>query len=245
MTTIEHGSDERLDEFLARLDRANASEPVTFGYAVIGLTNFGERPVEITRLAEVLGMPVSEAETRARHHGMAGKEGSGGFGTRVENGIITVSPQRAKAAPRRQLRIGERKFGVTGCAPDIFLYAPLLRPSLQVEETCPVTGTLIRLVFTPGRVEHVEPAGAVLPLPGPHSPLYSCAEAASNGEQIDADACDASLCLQAPLLSSAEAAQGWLEAHPGGRVLPIRQAWDLSTYRAYRDRMWALLDLKD
>jgi alkylmercury lyase len=134
---------------------------------------------------------------------------------------------------------------VSGCAPDIFLYAPLVRPSLQVEETCTVTGTPIRIVFTPSRVEHVEPAGAVLPLPGPGSPLYYCAEAASTGEEVDADACDASLCSQAPLFSSAEAAQGWLDAHPGGRAFPIREAWDLSAYRHYRDRMSALLDLKD
>jgi hypothetical protein len=127
---------------------------------------------------------VSKADAMARQ---------GAFGTRVENGIITVNPERAKAAPRRKLQIGDRRLGVTGCAPDIFLYAPLLSPSVQVEETCPATGTPIRLVFTPSRVEHVEPAGTVLPLPGPQSPLYSCAEAASNGEQIDADACDASL----------------------------------------------------
>jgi len=48
-----------------------------------------------------------------------------------------------------------------------------------------------------------------------------------------------------PLFSCAEAAQGWLDAHPGGRVFPIREAWDLSPYRDYRDRMSALLDLKD
>ena len=122
---------------------------------------------------------------------------------------------RATSAPRRQLQIGDRRFGPTGCAPDIFRYAPLLRPSVQVEETCPVTGTLIWIVFTPSRVKHVEPAGTVLPLPGPQSPLYSCAEAA----------------------------QGWLDAHPDGRVFPIRQAWDLSAYRHYRDRMPALLGL--
>jgi hypothetical protein len=90
-------------------------------------------------------------------------------------------------------------------------------------------------------VEHVEPASAVLPLPGPQSPLYSCTEAASNGKEIDADATDASLCSQAPLFSSAEAAQGWLDTHPGGRIFPIREAWDLSPYRHYRDRMSALL----
>jgi alkylmercury lyase len=236
MSTIEHGNDAGLADFLAKLDWATTSEPFTFGWAVIGLTNFGERPLEITRLAEVLDMPVSEAEELVRRLG-------GWPGTRVENGLLTVSPERAKAAPRRQLQIGDRRFGVTGCAPDIFLYAPLLRPSVQVQETCPVTGTPIRLVFTPSRVEHVEPAGAVLPLPGPQSPLWSCAEAASSGEQIDADACDANLCVQCPLFSSAEAAHGWLDAHPGGRVFPIREAWDLSAYRHYRDRMSALLRL--
>ncbi len=236
MTSIEHDNDASLAGFLAKLDWANTTEPLTVGYAVIGLTNFGEHPVPSTCLAEVLGWPVSEAEALARQ---------GGFGTRVEDGLITVNPERARAAPRRQLQIGDRRFGMTGCAPDVFLYAPLVRPSLQVEETCPATGTPIRLVFTPSRVEHVEPAGAVLPLPGPQSPLYSCTEAASNGEEVDADACDANLCSQAPMFSSAEAAQGWLDTHPGGRVFPIREAWDLSAYRGYRDRMSALLDLKD
>jgi len=236
VSIIAHGNDAGLDEFLAKLDWATTTEPLTFGYAVIGLTNFGQRPVEITRLAEVLDVPVNQAEARAREWG-------GWPGTRVENGVITVNPERAKSASRRQLQIVDRRVGVSGCAPDIFLYAPLLRPSVQVEETCPATGTPIRLVFTPSRVEHVEPAGAVLPLPGPGSPLYSCAEAASNGEQVDADACDASLCSQAPLFSSAGAAQGWLGAHPGGRVFPIREAWDLSAYRDYRDRMSALLGL--
>ena len=210
MTSTGHDNDAGLADFLAKLDWANTTEPLTVSYAVIGLTNFGEKPVPSTRLAEVVGWPVSEAEALLRQ---------GMFGTRVEDGLITVNPERATAT-RRHLQVGDRRFGVTGCAPDIFLYAPLVRPSLQVEETCPVTGTPIRLVFTPGGVKHVEPAGAVLPLPGPQSPLYSCAEAASNGEEIDADVCDASLCSQAPLFSSAGAAQGWPGTHPGGRASP-------------------------
>ena len=71
-----------------------------------------------------------------------------------------------------------------------------------------------------------------------------CAEAASTGEEVDAGACDASLCAQCPLLSSAEAAQEWLAAHPGGRVFPIREAWDLRAYRHYRDCMSALLGVR-
>ena len=77
---------------------------------MIGLTNFGERPVQITRLAEVFGMPVNETAARARKWG-------GWPGTRIENGIITVNPERAKSAPRRDLQIGARRVGVTGCAP--------------------------------------------------------------------------------------------------------------------------------
>lgn len=32
-----------------------------------------------------------------------------------------------------------RRFGVTGCGPDIFFYAPLVRTTLHREETCTVT----------------------------------------------------------------------------------------------------------
>jgi hypothetical protein len=41
-------------------------------YAVVGLTNFGEHPVPSTRLAEVLGRPVSEAEALPRQWGWPG-----------------------------------------------------------------------------------------------------------------------------------------------------------------------------
>jgi alkylmercury lyase len=103
---------------------------------------------------------------------------------------------------------------VTGCGCDICYYAPLVRPSLQVEETCPATGTPIRLVFTPGGVESVAPEGAVVSM----SPAVSApAETADNVEEIDA-----TLCVQSPLFASAEAARGWLDAHPGGQLVPAR-----------------------
>ena len=55
MTSIDHGNDASLAGFLAKLDWANTTDPLTVGFAVIGLTNFGERPVPSARLAEVLG----------------------------------------------------------------------------------------------------------------------------------------------------------------------------------------------
>jgi alkylmercury lyase len=233
MTNIEHDNDPSLANFLAGHGRINTDEIeyMMSGFALIGLTNFGERPVPSTRLAEVWGRPVSEAEALARQL-------SWPPGTRVENGLITVNPEREPLAPRRQVQIGDRRFGVTGCAPDVFLYAPLVRPSLLLEETCPATGTPIRVVFTPSGVESVEPSGVVLPLPDPQVLDWI--------KEMGLD-CDSNepggLCSQCPLYSSAEAAQGWLAAHPGGRVFPVREAWDLSFYRDWRDRMSALLNL--
>ena len=67
MSNIEH-DDANLVGFLAGY-RAGAVDadpvPLMVTYA-IGLTNFGERPVPSTRLAEVLGRPVSEAEALAQ-----------------------------------------------------------------------------------------------------------------------------------------------------------------------------------
>ncbi|MGH3302392.1 MAG: organomercurial lyase [Streptosporangiaceae bacterium] len=198
---------------------------------VIGLTNFGEHPVPSTRLAQVLGRPVDEAEALARQWGWPG--------TRVQDGLITVDPERAKAAARRHVRVGDRRLGVTGCAFDILYYAPLVHPTLQVEETCPATGPPIRLVFTPSRVERADPSGAVFPVPYPlgvqAQTFAQTFEAAKDVEEVDAN-----LCPQCgPLFASAEAAQGWMDAHPGGRALPISQVWDLSIIRDWRDRMSA------
>jgi alkylmercury lyase len=235
MSNIEHDNGASLAGFLDGY-RPGAGDadpvPVTVTYAVIGLTNFGERPVPSARLAEVLGRPVSEAEALARQWGWPG--------TRVEGGLITVKPERAKSAARRHIEIGARRLGVTGCGCDVLFYAPLVRPWLQVEDTCPATGTLIRLVFTPGRVEYVEPAGAVVAMMGPQECANGVDKATAGGDIEDVDA---DVCAQMPLFASAEAAQRWLADHPGGRVFPIRDAWDLSPFRDWRDRMSALLNL--
>lgn len=241
MSTIEHGNDASLADFIAGWDkRFQENDVLAAGFAVMGLTNFGERPLPSARLAEALGRSVSEAEALAQGHSTPGSPVWCGSADelglfRVEDGLITFKPERAKSAPRRQLQIGDRRFGMIGCAPDVFLYAPLVRPSLQVEETCPVTGIPMRLVFTPSRVEHVDPASAVVPILPPQE--FDRLEG-----MLDRDPC-ANMCAECPFYSSAEAAQGWLAAHPGGRDFPIREAWDLSFHRVWRDRMSAPLGL--
>lgn len=229
MRTIADDADASLADFMAGWSRTLRDYVLPEGFALIALTNYGERPIPSARLAEVVGRPVSEVETLARQLVWPP--------TQVRNGLITVNPERSLLAPRRRLQIGDRRFGVTGCAPDVFLYAPLVRPSLQMEETCPVTGTPIRLVFTPSGVQSVDPPGTVVPVP-----------AAIEVDQVEgmgtvSCSADATLCAECPFYSSADAAQGWLAAHPGGRVFPVREAWDLSVHQEWRDRMSALLKL--
>lgn len=178
---------------------------------------------------------MSEAEACAQGHCTTGAPAEDGI-ARVEDGLITfINPERTQSDPRRVLQIGDRRFGMTGRAPDVFLYAPLVRPSLQVEETCPVTGTPLRLVFTPSGVESADPAGTVVPILPPRE--FDRLEGVRSLKDIDAG-----FCAQCPFCSSTEAAQGWLAAHPGGRVFPVREAWDLSFHRVWRNRMSALLN---
>lgn len=231
MNDINHHDDASLDDFVDgwRTEFANEQGELfaTVTYAVIGWTNFGEYPVASTRLAELLGRSVSEAEALAKQWGWPG--------TRVENGLITIDPESAATAARRRARIGDRQFGVSGCAADVFLYAPLVRPSIHMEETCPTTGTPIRIEFTPNRVETVHPSGAVVAM------VDASRLSALKAEHIDDF--DAALCGLMPFFSSAEAAEGWRADYPYGRVFTISQAWDLSLFRDWRDRMSALLNL--
>jgi len=90
-------------------------------------------------------------------------------------------------------------------------------------------------VFTPSSVDRVEPSGAVLA-------MWHAQEAWGKFEEAgDVEDVDANLCVQTPLFSSTEAAQGWLADHPDGRVLAIEDAWYL--FRPWRDHMSAVLNL--
>jgi len=234
MRNIKEENDASLAAFLAGWDRHLHSRMPTVGFAVMGLTNFGEHPIPSSRLAEALALSVSKAEALARGHCTTAQPVEEGY-NRVGDGLITFNPRRAPSAPRRQLQIGDRRLGMTGCAPDVMLYAPLVRPSLQVEETCPATGTPIRLMFSPSRVDSVDPGGAVVAMP----PV----KVLDRADAMTVWEVDANICGQCPFYSSVEAAQGWLANFPGGRVFPVKEAWDLSVFRDWRERMSALLNL--
>src|SRR5260370_41247148 len=108
MRIIENVNASGTADFMARWNQILQENEllVTVGFAVIGLTNFGERPTPTARLAQVLGLSVSQAEKFAQ------PGWPGFFGTRVENGLITVKPERVPVAARRELQVGDGRCGV-------------------------------------------------------------------------------------------------------------------------------------
>ncbi len=73
MSNIEHDNDAGLADFLAGWSkRLQENEVLAAGFGVMGLTNFGERPVPSVRLADALGRSVSEAEALAQGHSTPG-----------------------------------------------------------------------------------------------------------------------------------------------------------------------------
>jgi len=76
MSSVELNND--LADFTAGWRRAlEDNEWITVTYAVIGLTNFGEKPAPSIRLADVLSRSVSEGEYLAQRWGLAGDAGPG------------------------------------------------------------------------------------------------------------------------------------------------------------------------
>lgn len=85
---------------------------------------------------------------------------------------------------------------------------------MRAEATCPVTGTTITVNFTPDGVADVQPADAVVAAIHPGT----VPEAA---QLTDRRRVDAEVCVQQTFFANAEAAQSWLDRHPGGRIMPV------------------------
>jgi alkylmercury lyase len=106
-----------------------------------------------------------EAELRTLVLGWPGvyeePEGLTGFGG------LSVRP-----ISRHAVRVGGRTLH-TRCAWDTLFLPGVLGETLQVESACIVTGTPVRLVVTPERVQALEPAGTLLSLREPEPAMLA------------------------------------------------------------------------
>jgi Alkylmercury lyase len=189
-------------------------------YALIGLTRLGERPTTVERLAAALDRPEEEAIRLAWEASRVRPDAKG----RIRLG----APFGGSGGPsRRTLYVGDRQLPVSGCAPDLLPAAAVLDVPFRVEDTCPVTGAPIRIAFVPGGVERVDPPQAVVAIVSP--------EVASEYREAEIEQVNQNLCSQQPFFASAAAAQGWLAAHPGGRVFPVQELANRPFFTHARD----------
>ncbi|MGH7920078.1 MAG: hypothetical protein ACREQM_09060, partial [Candidatus Dormibacteraceae bacterium] len=73
MRNTEQENDTSLADFVEGWSkRLEENEVLAAGFAVMGLTNFGDTALPSVRLAEVLGRSVSEAEALAQGHSKPG-----------------------------------------------------------------------------------------------------------------------------------------------------------------------------
>ncbi len=95
---------------------------------------------------------------------------------------------------------------------DTLIFPTLLGRAARVESTSPSSGQSIRITVEPAGVTSVEPATAVVSLVNPADMMSSIRS---------------SFCNQVHYFTSPEDARPWLEAHPGGEVLPVADAYQL------------------
>jgi alkylmercury lyase len=177
--------------------------------AVVRLTAGGARPVKIARLAAAVERPIDEIR-RLVDQADTGLPSMSTGQTHDEVWLDFATTD----TPRFWYEIGDRRIGAGGCGPDIFEVAHALEEPMRVETSCPVTGTSISVQLTPNGVRAVEPPDAVVAV----LDLRTVAEAA---HLTDAARVDAEVCTQQTFFANAEVAQGWLDRHPGGRVIPV------------------------
>ncbi|NKE70233.1 organomercurial lyase MerB [Candidatus Manganitrophus noduliformans] len=120
---------------------------------------------------------------------------------------ITLNPTR------HRFEVNGRKL-FTWCAMDTLIFPMILNQTARVASTCPATGITVRLTVTPGGVEHLEPADAVVSLP-----------------KLSETCCDvrANFCNQVHFFSSSDAASAWLSERPGATLLSIQEAWRIGS----------------
>jgi alkylmercury lyase len=176
--------------------------------ALLELTDVGLRPVSIDDLAKELGRSPADTERLIRNLAWPWVKAVS------ENGHARVELVSTDPNPRYRYRIGDRVIPVGGCAPDAFVAAHVLRRPMQVETSCPTTGTPIRVEFGGDGTVRAEPSTAVVAVIDPRTAPEALTF--SDAAQVDAE-----ICLRQPLFASADAVPDWLKRQPGGQILTV------------------------
>lgn len=159
-------------------------------------------PVEVTTLAATAGRTLEQ--TRAQLAKLPDTEYD-------DEGRVVGQGLTLRPTPHRFTLDGAELY--TWCALDTLVFPLVLDRQAHVESVSPASGQPIRLSAGPRGVRDVEPATAVLS-------LVNAADIAT---------IRSSFCNQVHFFTSVSDARSWLETNPGGRVMPITDAFDFAT----------------
>lgn len=106
----------------------------------------------------------------------------------------------------------------TWCALDTLIFPTILALPARVQSPCHTTGELVRLNVDATGVTGLDPQSAVVSLVDP----------------ADLTSVRSAFCNQVHFFASTEAAQPWLDRHPGAAVVPVADAYELAWSLARR-----------
>ena len=162
-------------------------------------------PVDVSDLAAATGRAGEEVRTALKAMGDTEYDGSG----RIIGQGLTQRPTQHRFEVN-----GEQLY--TWCALDTLIFPTLLGASARIESSHQATGTPVRVAVTAMGVTSVEPATAVVSLVNPE----------------DISSVRSSFCNQVHFFASPDDAAPWLETHPGGTIMPVKEAYELGSSMA-------------
>ncbi|MBT2490754.1 organomercurial lyase MerB [Streptomyces sp. ISL-96] len=157
-------------------------------------------PVTVDQLAAAAGRPAEEVRQTLATMSDTEYDSDG----RIIGYGITFNP-----TPHRY-ETGDRTF-YTWCALDTLALPAFLGKTAHVTSPCHGTGEPVRLTVAPDEVTSVEPATAVVSLVTPDAPT----------------SIRSSFCDQSHFFAGPDAARDWLAEHPGARILPVADAYEV------------------
>ena len=129
-----------------------------------------------------------------------------------EDGRVIAFSGLSLTPTAHRFTVGGRQL-YTWCAWDtLFLPAMLGRPA-DVESTCPVTGSHVRLTVDPNGIRQLDP-----------QPLWVSFPPAATTSTADITG---TFCCHVHFLATTAAAEHWLGRHPEGTVLDLDEAFEL------------------
>jgi alkylmercury lyase len=131
---------------------------------------------------------------------------------RDEQGRVEAFGGLSLRPTKHRFEVGGRRV-YTWCAWDTLFLPALLDDHAQVQSTCPMTGTEMRLTVAPERVlaTHPEDIRVSFPAPG----------LTSTEDIVE------SFCCHVHFLAGADTARGWASARPGTFPLAVDDAFEL------------------